>query len=242
MQTVDKSTGSFRRRRRSSQSGSSVSTRDSLVSQDIGVLHQFEEEEIESRRHRINRINARKMKKCMPNRLLDVFGIEEENGTTSQTDMQLNENSNDDVLSSSLHDKLSDSFKSLFSDHNDSFHSQISPKEDEKDIVVEGEIKEPAAAVKQSMTEEEMYIHHLQAYLNDNMDEVVGDLEYCDDHDLEFLFNDPDETEANPVWGDLEQSDKCFQNDSGKLLIFEIYITHCDESSRHFDDCSEITL
>jgi hypothetical protein len=229
-QLSDKTISSLnRRRRRSTHSGSSVSTRDSLISQDIDVVHQIEEEEIETRRHRIDRINARKKKKRMQNRLLDVFGIEEEEAMAEAAGQPLPESP----------EKLND-HKSLIS--NDSSNSRVSSKSNDPHVQSEEVVADTPLAHQEpkvaQLTEQEMYTRHLQAYLEDNMDEEIGDLEYCDD--ISFLLRDPDEIEADPV-EEVEHNDCSARGENDILLMFEVCVTHENDAS-HFDECSDISL
>jgi hypothetical protein len=226
----DRTIGSSQRqrRRRSTQSGSSVSTRDSLQSQDIDVVLQIEKEEIESRKHRINRINARKQKNRMQEKLLDLFGIDEAAARA--------------IDSSAENLELDPSNPDMQEDFNASYRSNVSCASKNPPVQLEVEAKSQTASLEKqpapgsaqrSMTEEEIYLLHLQAYLEDNMGDVYGDLEFCED--LDFLLEDPDELDDEPI---METSDGCTRDDD--VLIFEISITH-EHNPYHFDDCSEIT-
>jgi hypothetical protein len=55
-----------------------VPSLDSFKSHDSKIVKQIEDEEIAARRHRINRMKAKKQKAVVKERLFDMFGIEEE--------------------------------------------------------------------------------------------------------------------------------------------------------------------
>jgi hypothetical protein len=223
-QSSDRTAGSMqlRRRRRSTQSCSSVSTLDSLQSQDKELVHQIENEEIESRKHRINRINARKQKNRMQEGLLDLFGID---GEAAQAIDPLAMNLEPVPSSPEMQDNFNSSYRS-------SENPAVQPKVESILLTAQPDEQPESRSAGNDMTEEEIYMHHLQAYLNDNMGDVYGDLEYCDD--LDFLLEDPDELDDKP----MEISDGSTHEDH--ILIFEISITH-EHNPHHFDDCSEIS-
>lgn len=225
-----------KQKRRSVRSICSVSTRDSLQSQDIDVVHQIEKEEMESRRHRINRLNARKQKKRVQTRLVDIFGIDESGIVLDQPE-QLSAGQ----LPQVSHETARDSFKCHDKEtSNNSCHSHFSSRElhnePEENIVQTIKVTEEEAegTAAKPMTEEEMYMHHLQLYLEQNMDDCIGDLEYCDD--IDYLYDDPEEVQDHPLG--LQPSVETKSDD--QILDFEICVTH-ENNLCHFDDCSEIT-
>ena len=230
-----------KQKRRSARSVCSVSTRDSLQSQDIDVVHQIEKEEIESRRHRINRLNARRQKKRVQARLVDIFGIDESGIVLNQPEHATSGELPQDVS----HETFRDSFKSRDEEiSNNSCQSHFSSKEllneQEEKIVETTQIPSPQSveeareSATKPMTEEEMYIHHLQSYLEQNMDDCIGDLEYCDDFD--YLYDDPEDVQDHPL--DMQPSDE--MKSDCPILLFEICVTR-ENNACHFDDCSEIT-
>jgi hypothetical protein len=193
-----------------------------LQSQDKELVHQIENEEIESRKHRINRINARKQKNRMQEGLLDLFGID---GEAAQAIDPLAMNLEPVPSSPEMQDNFNSSYRS-------SENPAVQPKVESILPTAQPDEQPESRSAGNDMTEEEIYMHHLQAYLNDNMGDVYGDLEYCDD--LDFLLEDPDELDDKP----MEISDGSTHEDH--ILIFEISITH-EHNPHHFDDCSEIS-
>eukprot|EP00804_Cyclotella_cryptica_P025810 CCRYP_002687-RA/>CCRYP_002687-RA protein AED:0.18 eAED:0.18 QI:430/1/1/1/0/0/2/198/592 len=255
---------SHRRRRGSTRSRSSVSTRHSFKSQDSTVLKKIEEEEMSARRHRINRINAKSEKMRVEEGLFDAFGIEESD-TLEQLVMVADDQSYPEQHS--LEPSSQISLEEL-RESNESFHSDdkppnpccVSGKEVVKNSVHSGlntstttqghsrntvhlrQDPKSTAVIKQ-MSDEEMYNLHLQAYLDDTIGELMGDLKYCDD--LEFLYDDPDEIDMCE-YSDEKDAEQHTDNHIPKdhrVPIFEICVANHmkDGSSIQFDECSEIT-
>jgi hypothetical protein len=245
VQACDASVVSVRRSRRSTPSGASVSSMDSLQSQDVFVVHQIEKEEIEARKHRIDRLGVRKQKKRTIHRLCDVFGIDEvSDASPKQEDhpqFELNQ------IPSESQENFKNSFKSSASE--DLGPVQTSNEEESPvDVVASAEAaKEPAVKSAENdaslpsnlyITEEEIYMYHLQSYLEDNIDDMYGNLEYCDD--LEFLYDDPDEVEQTNSKLKLDESETRIKGAEQEILIFDIAVAH-ENNPWDFDDCSEIT-
>ncbi|KAL3780345.1 hypothetical protein ACHAWO_008237 [Cyclotella atomus] len=239
------SKNSFQRTRRSSRSGSSFSSHDSMHSQDKELVHQIEKEEMEARRHRIHRLNSRKKTKKtkqMKSSLLDVFGIEEELASaqgqpdTELEQVEVQQEEQPDTGDGHLDDTP---LKIHTRTRRSSFKSQLSFSMTTQGPIETTELtskqtrhidQQDTAAQQPSMTEEEMYNLHLQAYLADSMRNVIGDVEYC--HDLDFLLQDPDEDELHSL-----------SEQELETPVFEIILPICmNESAPQNDDCSEVTL
>jgi hypothetical protein len=234
---------SLQRRRRSTQSGSSVSSHDSMHSRDKELVHQIEREEMEERRHKIYRLNSRnktKKTKQVKSNLFDVFGIEElasahqPGEELDKVEVQQEEQPDTDCghLDDTLPRKQTRSRRhSLKSSLSFSMTTQGQIETAEltlKETRQEGQ--QDAAAQQTTMTEKEMEMYnlHLQAYLADSMRDDIGDIEYCDD--LDFLLHDPDDDEPSLSEPELE------------IPVFEIIFPICIESAPQMDDCSEVTL
>ena len=226
-----------RKTRRSTHSGSSVSSVGSLHSQDVFVVHQIEKEEIEARKHRIDRLSLRKKKKRTLHRLCDVFGIEEASNPSLTQDLIHYELSQ---VPSNSREELNDSFKPASLENID--HVQTLNEEDAEafDLPAVDLAKndESALPTNQCMTEEEIYMYHLQSYIEDHMDGAYDNLEYCDD--LEFLYDDPDEVEQTNSKHNLDKSETSVKCTEGEILSFDVIVTRRN-NSWDFDDCSEIT-
>lgn len=57
--------------------------------------------------------------------------------------------------------------------------------------------EDASPATTSHTTEKEIYNRYMQAYIDDFIDEYMGDMEFCDD--LDFLYNDPDEVEEEKL-------------------------------------------
>jgi hypothetical protein len=232
---------------------SSVSSQGSVFSQDSKVVQQFEEEEIEARRHRINRINAKKKKVVVRERLFDVFGIEEgeeeeesppvqsevepvqdlcPEEPSSEASPQLPQEQQAEQPKSPLTYQVSKRASRLCREISSSMTTQGT--QEAAKLAAAPCAKEQGATpeTKRVMTEEEIYNHHMQAYLVDTYGDFVDGLEFCDD--LDFLYDDPDEV------------DECTPGRSGynqDEFIFEIICPiEREEMSNEFDECSSITF
>ena len=239
-----------RRRKHNDHSISNATSRKSSSSRDDEIVNQNEKEEIEARKHRIDRLNQRKTKKRMKNRLFDVFGIEEGtalNQPLIETNQQTEEISGDEdkkeeneaentvnTLQKQPGNRRAQhyarksnselSFSMTTFDHNGLEGLLEKQSEPDRGHIAGNEI----------LTEEEIYMYHLQSYLEDNVDNAIGDLEYCDD--LEFLYDDSDEARADSQ--DKEQhrtEDRPSQRDHN--VPFEV-----NAVSLESDDCSEVTF
>ena len=177
----------------------------------------------------------------MQARLVDIFGIDESGIVLNQPEHATSGELPQDVS----HETCRDSFKSRDEEiSNNSCQSHFSSKEllneQEEKIVETTQIPSPQSveeareSATKPMTEEEMYIHHLQSYLEQNMDDCIGDLEYCDDFD--YLYDDPEDVQDHPL--DMQPSDE--KKSDCPILLFEICVTR-ENNACHFDDCSEIT-
>jgi hypothetical protein len=225
-----------------------------LVSQDIGVLHQFEEEEMEARRHRINRMNEARKNKFTKARLLDVFGIEDL--STRRLPSELNElqysqrllSQHDEEVSSIKSNTVNDSIPDLDAMNyptrsalnlSMTTHGPIDAKDLFSAQMVHDQEHKPVT--KHKMTEEQLYNLHMQTYLNDTLGDIMGDLQYCDH--LDFLLDDPDEIEAESQQKELRQHQQNPPCQYCEVPIFEINIDIlCEERSLHlYDDFSEVT-
>ena len=237
-----------------SSTSSKKSSQESLPSHDDDIMYQIEKEEIEARRQRIDRLNQRKPKKRMKNRLFDVFGIEElavpnqplvESNEDQQTSSQNISNSED--IKETDESKPADDALQKLPNNRRAHYKRKSNNELSCSMTTLGLIEsagllekpsEPVEghiATKHILTEEEMYMHHLQSYLEDNIDNAIGDLKYCDD--LEFLYDDPDEVKV-----DVQEKQQHEDNQDGRSqkdhgVPFEISVVPLES-----DDCSELTF
>ena len=89
--------------------------------------------------------------------------------------------------------------------------------------------KECTAVIHQGLTEHEIYNIHMQKYLEDTMEEYLGDLLNC--QDVEFLLNYPDEADV----------DKRHQEELVPTFEFAVPL-FIEESALECDECSVITL
>lgn len=230
---------------------------DSNVSCDSRILHQLEQDEMEARRDRIEKIKARRTLEDMNDALYDVFGIEEE-GTRAVEGKQpvVNETLPTGSSPSTQTNAQEQNRRRFSREIDDDDHMKLSMLThkgiskatltvnlglDDEDIHHEKEEEAASPTQARDMTEEDIYNHHLQAYLDDFHDEEdMGDLEYCEDDD--FLLNDPDE-----VQGDEDEQDNCesVKDEPDGVPLFEICVvlerpTH--ERNHCGDSCvSEVT-
>jgi hypothetical protein len=86
-----------------------------------------------------------------------------------------------------------------------------------------------------ALSEKEMYDLHMQAYLQDTLEEYG--FYYSDE--LDFLYEDPEELE---VFECPDSTERAEHADEMTVPIFELCVPICrHENSLVFDDCSEIT-
>lgn len=166
--------------------------------------------------------------------MLDVFGIEEALAAQSSA-LKLNEETAEQ-FAPEPQEKPSISIGSSKSSISNKSEDQLVQSDEAELREAEPEEKYKTAPVQ--MTEQDIYLHHLQTYFEDNMDEVFGDLEYCDD--LSFLLHDPDEVVAEPL-EDADHHDCSTIGQGSVTLTFEVCITR-ENGDCHLDDCSDISL
>ena len=237
---------------------------------DINVLRKLEEEEIEARKHRIEKIKARRQEKHMNEALYDVFGIEEEAvvvaptvtspplsqvkqhktpNTTSAEISKIDERDPKEISSShegntttstnnnrrqsnilrSSARLLAKSFTSLHGIFDDEI------LEDDPHPPVEEDANPQASAqhLDIAMAEEDIYNHHLQSYLNDFDDDILGDLQFCDEDD--FDFEDPYEEDESFERQHLAQQEAA--NKKRRVLEnSERLLNHDDDINTHEAD------
>ncbi|KAL3802958.1 hypothetical protein HJC23_011581 [Cyclotella cryptica] len=225
---------------------SSVSTRNSVQSQDSTVLRQIEEEEMSARRHRINRIKARDQKMYVEEGLFNVFGIEE-SVTPEQSAVEVDGQSCPGQIPMSGEEQKE---TANFCDSDVQLPCKSTSAGEQEDSATTREAMEPSLrqsqqqnespiVSEQGMTAKDIYNFHLQAYLADTLQEFLGDLEYCDD--LDFLYDDPDEMDEDTLGKISTLSTRCVQ-EHRQVPVFEVCVEMwAEDSSIHSDDCSEIT-
>jgi hypothetical protein len=215
-------------------SSSSISCDD----QDIEVLRRLEQDEIEARKRRIQKLKSRKKKAVMNDALFDVFGIEEQPAAAAAPAGFVSpreEQEEESPLQPPQHqqtDKVEGTTDAEPVDHQAKTKPQDQP-EPNVDVV--------------GMTDEAIYDKHLQDYLDEYMDDFVegGDLEYCDEDAFDIL-EDPSE-----VRRDQEQEQAALFafriEDSGEInAALPAVIILSDNYEDDEDECasviSEITV
>ncbi|KAL7528671.1 hypothetical protein ACHAXR_002565 [Thalassiosira sp. AJA248-18] len=131
-------------------SGSSAAT-SVTEDQDMEVFLQLEQVEIETRKHRIEKIKMKRQKAVINDALFDMFGIEEKPSNLAAAGAPVANVVN--VVP-----------------------SQVLPSGSQKTPDVAKKLRESIGP-----TDSAIYRQHLEDYMNDAMDDFEGDLDYCDD-------------------------------------------------------------
>jgi len=185
--------------------------------QDINVLLQLEQDEIEARRKRLERMNARHPKETIDNALFDVFGIDQ-----SQHAAALQASA---VASKQVHD------------------TEISlPLPEEGVTTQDGEQtqEDPVVDQHQSLTDDDIYNQHLQDYLDDFMNDFEGcDLdEYCDEDGFDILEDPSEETVDEGLAAMIAEISK---HDENEVLSPVSVVVVTEENDDCFSLVSEVT-
>jgi hypothetical protein len=182
-----------------------VSRQCSLVSsassdaQDSSVLHRLEEEEIRDRRKRLEKLSStRSQTKQMKEVLFDVFGIEELVGCGPSAKPP-------ECTQMGLSLNLSDRSKSEKS----SVDAASKSKRRSSKLSMSSSKRHVTSTEDgcMSMTDSAIYNRHLEAYLNDFVDDIG--LECYDDDDDFDIYHDPDEYTAEERLGDSTWIPNC---------------------------------
>jgi len=238
-------------------------TRFSISSQDIEVLLRLEEEEIDVRRKRVEKMRTRQKKVKIQNTLFDMFGIDQEPGEeTPCVQRKLAENERkvaderpkhlekaciaENVRKAADERPKNPEKAEKVSDTNDvqklprrvssrrmlcrtSFRSNLTSSSSWKRLSRQGE-----SDLHKSMTSEDIYNAHLEAYMKDFFDDDA--LEFRDEDDSFDIFHDPDEVEDVNA---TENADHDSTQEGGRPPIIEIDIVLDDMNEVLDDDLSQ---
>lgn len=184
--------------------------------QDTAVLRHLEEEEIQARRKRIEKLGTKRPKKQMSDMLFDMFGIDQLQGCGPSEDQSIHAGQ---CLKSGGSINLPPAIIPRTTCH----HSSSS----------QGRVNSRLNDCK-SMTDSAIYNHHLETYLNDFVGDDEG-LECLGDDDDDFdIFHDPEEENEREC---VELDDSTYHLDSGEPPLFEINIAF-DEIDDNLSQCS----
>lgn len=237
---------------RRSRRVSSNESQESSDGQDINILRHLEDVEIQARKHRIQKIRAKRKEEHLNEALYDVFGIEEEALPLAYPSPSVPKPcSNRSVRPSTNQIKEIEESLVLVDQNSKQLICQPSPIPE-----VENTPEKPQDdKFVQEMTEEDIINHHLLAYFEDHDDELIGDLQYCEEDDFDLSDPYSEETSAEREFLEqqaasrvaraqsIEYSQDWFVGGEGENLppLFEITIVLKGESereSRRGDDSS----
>ena len=169
-----------------SRSGYCSAASSGTEDQDLDILLELEQDEIAARRHRVEKMKAKREEAKISDALFDVFGIEEQPKLVLPPPMP--------TITAPLKTP---------EDDND-YESLSKSGEEEGEGAVEKELQPPRAtrkpSITKSMKEDMVYNQHLEDYLNDYLDDDFdGDLEdYVDEGGFD-LYHDPEEDESPEI-------------------------------------------
>jgi hypothetical protein len=188
--------------------------------QDTSVIRHLEEEEIQARRKRIEKLGTKRPKKQISDMLFDMFGIDQLQGCGPSEDQSVH-------AGQSLKSGGSINLPPAIVPRTTCHHSSKSSKSGSQ-----GRVNSRLNDCK-SMTDSAIYNHHLEAYLNGFVDDNEG-LECLGDDDDDFdIFHDPEEENER----ECVELDDSTRLDSSEPPLFEINIAF-DEIDDNVSQCS----
>jgi len=248
--------------RQRSRRVSSNESQESSDGQDINILRHLEDVEIQARKHRIQKIRAKRKEEHLNEALYDVFGIEEEPLPLAYPSPSVPKPcSNKSLRPTTSKVKEVEESPAMVHENSMQLLHQPSPSPE----IETTHIKPQDEHIVQEMTEEDIINQHLLAYFEDHDDELIGDLQYCEEDD--FDFSDPYSEETSVEREFLEQQEASrvarahrieyshdwFAGGEGENIppLFEITIVLRSESERecrrgddsccHSSNVSEVT-
>lgn len=188
--------------RQRSRRVSSNESQESSDGQDINILRHLEDVEIQARKHRIQKIRAKRKEEHLNEALYDVFGIEEEPLPLAYPSPSVPKPcSNRSLRPTTSKVKEVEESPALVKQNSMQLLHQASPSPEIENTPIEPQDEH----IVQEMTEEDIINQHLLAYFEDHDDELIGDLQYCEEED--FDFSDPYSEETSAEREFLEQQE-----------------------------------